>query len=351
MTLIQDEPQEETLKPLTATAEVFDVIIVGGGVAGLTAGIYAARDDFKTLILEGEAISSVDYPGGALMLTPEIENFPGFLEGEGAELIASIRAQAEKFGAEIVEERATQFDFATTTDIALDDEVITINSGAVSTFHTITTSENTYQAKTVILAMGATARLLQVAGELEFYGRGVSTCATCDGYFFKNKNVAVVGGGDTAVEDALFLTRYSDKVYLVVRGDTLRASGPQSREILTHPKVEILWNTVVSEILGEDNVTGVTVVTRGAESALELDGVFVAIGRDPATAALLDTGVELDEEGYIAVIGDSTHALGSVEGVFGAGDVVDKIYKQAITSAGKGAQAALEARHYLLSHN
>lgn len=352
MTLVNDEETQKNPTPVATKVEnIYDTIIIGGGVAGLSAGLYSARDGFTTLILEGEAISSVDYPGGALMLTPDIENFPGFIKGEGFELIQNIRDQAESFGAKIVEERALRFDFAQTTDITLNDEVIIIPSGDTQTVHKIYTTNNVYESKAVILAMGATSRLLQVNGELDLFGRGVSTCATCDGFFFKNKVVAVAGGGDTAVEDALFLTRYADKVYLIVRSDKLKASGPQSREILTHPKVEILWNTKVEEILGESEVTG-AVINVGEESkTLPIDGIFVAIGRDPATASLLDTGVNLDDEGYLQVSGDSTHVSGSAVGVFGAGDVVDKIYRQAITSAGKGAQAALEARHYLLSHN
>lgn len=334
MTLVNEDSQEQTVQPLTRIEEVYDVIIVGGGVAGLSAAVYAARDGFKTLVLEGEYVSSVDYPGGALMLTPDIENYPGFMKGEGMELVAAIRSQAEHFGAEFVEERACAYSF----------------SSQAGASHTIETATTTYETKSIILAMGATAKLLDVPGELDFYGKGVSTCATCDGFFFKNKNVAVVGGGDTAVEDALFLTRYSDKVYLIVRSDTLKAAGPQAKEILTHPQVEIVWNTTVDEIFGVDNVTQVALDSSGVKSVLDVDGIFVAIGRTPATATLVDSGVSLDSEGYLLVRNDSTAVEGVTEGVFAAGDVVDKIYRQAITSAGKGAQSALEARHYLLAH-
>lgn len=334
MTLINEDSQEQTIQPLTEVSEVYDIIIVGGGIAGLSAAVYAARDGFKTLVLEGEFISSVDYPGGALMLTPDIENYPGFIKGEGMELVAAIRGQAESFDAEIVEERAVVYNLSTSP----------------KTPHVVETSTKKYTTRSVIFAMGATAKLLDVPGELDFYGKGVSTCATCDGFFFKNKNVAVVGGGDTAVEDALFLTRYSDKVYLVVRGTALKASGPQAKEILSHPKVEILWNTTVDEIVGEENVQLAILNTAGKHHQLNVDGVFVAIGRTPATATLVGSGVALDEEGYLVVRNDSTAAEGQPVGVFAAGDVVDKVYRQAITSAGKGAQAALDARHYLLSH-
>lgn len=349
MTLTTPESQEENTQVSTKTREVFDVIIVGGGVAGLSAGLYAARDGFKTLILEGEAISSVDYPGGALMLTPEIENFPGFTSGAGEELIDLIRNQALSFGAVIVEERANSYDFIQ-KDTIVDGETVIFTVDDVKKLHVLETTDHVYESKTVILTMGATARLLQVNGELDYYGKGVSTCATCDGYFFKGQTVAVIGGGDTAVEDALFLTRYAEKVYLVVRGDTLRASGPQAQEILTHPQVEIIWNTVVNEILGDVSVNGVRLVSNGTVLDLNVNGVFVAIGRDPSTASLLDTGVLLDDEGYIVVEPGSTHVSGSVKGVFAAGDVVDKVYRQAITSAGTGAESAIDSRHFILAH-
>jgi len=337
MTIIDESTDENIVPKKTSTETIYDTIIVGGGVAGLSAGIYSARDGFKTLILEGELVSSVDYPGGALMLTPDIENFPGFIGVEGSELIGIMRAQAEKFGSQIIEERATRFNFALPE--------------SADPIHTIYTSSTHYRTKSIILAMGATAKLLNVVGELEFYGRGVSTCATCDGFFFREKVVAVVGGGDTAIEDALFLTRYAEKVNLIVRGNKLKASGPQAREILTHPQVNIIWNTTVEAIEGSDNtVVGVVLKdTNGNLSTLKLDGVFVAIGRTPATEALEGSAVSLDEEGYIKVTLESTAVMGDTVGVFAAGDVVDKVYRQAITSAGKAVQASLDARHYLLT--
>lgn len=321
---------EEEKKTTTTQLETYDVVIVGGGVAGLTSALYASRDGYKTLVLEGTYASSVDYPGGALMLTPDIENFPGYTGETGEELIGLIRAQAEKFGTNFEGKRAEK-----------------IVHGKTS--HTIHTNEgDLIITKTIILAMGATARTLGLEGEVELYGAGVSTCATCDGAFFAEKSVAVVGGGDTAVEDALFLTRYADKVNLIVRKDSLKASGPQAREILTHPKVQILWNSEVVSIKGVEAgyVQGVTLCSDGNLYDLDVTGLFVAIGRDPATGFLKESGIKLDNENYVKVDGDSTRT--NVAGIFAAGDVVDKIYRQAITSAGKGAQAALEARHHIM---
>lgn len=312
----------------------YDMVIVGGGVAGLSAAVYAARDGFKTLVLEGEAISSVDAPGGALMLTSSIENFPGFVQGEGMELINIIRSQAENFGAEIVEERAESI-------------VTTQEHGKL---HLVKTGENTYRTKSIILATGAVARQLGVPGEIELYGQGVSTCATCDGFFYQDKTVAVVGGGDTAVEDALFLTRYAKKVYLLPRRTELRASGPEAREILEHPKVEILWSSEVESIIESNNtVSGIVYRQEGELKDLATDGLFVAIGRDPATGYLNDSEVQLDSEGYILTVDNSNRVLGDIPGVFAAGDAVDKVFRQAITSAGRAVEAELEARHYLLS--
>ncbi len=336
MTIFNEDTEEFSSETKTTkTGSIYDTIIIGGGVAGLSAAIYSSRDGFSTLVLEGELMSNVDYPGGALMLTPDIENFPGFVGGEGSELIDILKTQAEKFGSQIVEERATQFDFA--------------NAESSDKIHTVYTTNNVYKTRSIILAMGATAKLLEVPGELEFYGKGVSTCATCDGFFFREKIVAVVGGGDTAIEDALFLTRYAKEVNLIVRGNKLKASGPQAREILAHPQVNIIWNTTVETIVGVNSVESVILKDTGDNlSELALDGVFVAIGRTPATESIQTSPVNIDSEGYIMVNGDSTHVMGNVVGVFAAGDVVDKVYRQAITSAGKAAQAALDSRHYLL---
>lgn len=314
----------------------FDIIIVGGGVAGLSAAIYAARDGFKTLVLEGTVESSVDAPGGALLLTSDIENFPGFLGGEGAELISIIRTQAENFGADIREERVANLDATTETG---------------GTHRITTTDGNVYCTRTVILATGAVARRLGIKGEDELYGRGVSTCATCDGFFYREKTVAVVGGGDTAIEDALLLTRYAKNVHLIVRGDTFRASGPEAREILTHPNVTILWNSTVEEVVATEAGNAVDHLLvkskNGTTTELNVDGMFIAIGSDPATKFLENSLVETDEDGYIQTLQGTTRVKGNLPGIFAAGDVADKVFRQAITSAGKAVEAALEARAYI----
>jgi thioredoxin reductase (NADPH) len=334
---LQSINEEELIKAIK-NPTVFDIAIIGGGVAGLTAGLYAARDGFKTLVLEGTIESSTDSPGGALLLTSEIANYPGFEAAEGIELVTVMRTQALSVGADIREERAAKLDLATIKGKC----------------HGITTNEgNEYRARAIILASGAVAKRLGVPGEDEMYGRGVSSCGTCDGFFFRDKIVAVAGGGDTAVEDALLLTHYAEKVYLLVRGDKLKASGPEAREVINHPDVEIHWNTSVQEVITSDNkenVIGVKIKEKDEEKIISLDGLFVAIGSNPATSFLEGTGIALDSERFILVNGASTEVLGVDTGVFAAGDVADKVYRQAITSAGKAAQAALEARSYLNSY-
>lgn len=318
----------------------FDIAIIGGGVAGLSAGIYAARDGFSTLIIEGDFVSNTDMPGGALLLTPEIENFPGFMRGEGTELIDTIRTQAENFGANIVTELVESVNF----------------SEDMCGWHTITTNAGTeYKVKAVILATGAIARQLGVSGEMDYIGKGVSTCATCDGFFYTDKEVVVVGGGDTAVEDALFLRRYASKVTMIVRGDSFRATGPDAREALELSEKEdsnfnIIWHSAVQSVNGTDGtVTSVTYHTEGETHELSTDGLFVAIGRDPSTSFLANSNVALDQEGYIIRDGISNKVAGNSKGVFAAGDAVDKKFRQAITSAGRAVEAALEAREYLLT--
>lgn len=319
----------------------YDVIVVGGGVAGLSAGLYAARDGFSTLILEGDFVSATEMPGGALLLTPEIENFPGFPGGEGAALVSTIKEQAKRFGATIVRDLVEDINFAT----------------EICHLHTIKTLKgSTYEGRTVILATGAVARQLGVEGEADFIGRGVSTCATCDGFFFEDKKVVVVGGGDTAVEDALFLRRYASEVTMLVRGSSLRSTGPEAREAyaLSEEKdsnFNILWNTSVKSIENNgEQVTAVTYIDQNGAGLLEIDGVFVAIGRDPSTAFLANSnGVELDEEGYILVEDNSNEVRGTAVGVFAAGDAVDKRFRQAITSAGRAVESALQAREYLMT--
>lgn len=314
----------------------FDIVIIGGGVAGLSAGIYAARDGFKTLVLEGTTVSSVEMPGGALNLTSSIENFPGFIGGEGAELVGLIRSQAETFGADIREERVKHLE-------------ATLEKGGI---HRIYTEEgNEYCARSVIIATGAVARRLGIPGEDELYGQGVSTCATCDGFFFREKDVAVVGGGDTAIEDALLLTRYAKSVHLIVRGDKFRASGPEAREVLAHPDITVLWESEVQEVIANEDGTLVDHLVvkdhKGSTSNLKVDGLFVAIGSDPATSFLRQSIIMTDTDGYVHTVEGSTRVQGNVPGVFAAGDVADRVFRQAITSAGKAVEAALEARAYL----
>lgn len=336
MTQKLTDQQENQLIEALQNCTIFDIVIIGGGVAGLSAGIYAARDGFNTLILEGTIESSVDAPGGALMLTNEIENYPGFESGAGGELVAVMHDQAEKFGAIIKEERAQTIKFNPTPG---QKHEITTNTGQL------------YCARAIIIATGAIAKQLNVPGETELYGQGVSTCATCDGFFYKEKEVIVVGGGDTAVEDALLLTKYAKKVTLLVRGNKLRSTGPEARAIIQHPDVTIKYNTQIKEIHPNPNNQGVNHVTLTTEETLTTDGVFVAIGSSPATEFLKNTPIPLDNDGYIRTRPDSTKIQGNIPGVYAAGDVADKIYRQAATSAGKAVQAALEVRHYLQQTN
>lgn len=304
----------------------YDTIIVGGGISGLTAGIYSARAGQRTLIIQGGWNSSTDMPGGQLLLTNAIDNFPGF-EGSGADLIEKVVEQAENSGCTMVEENAVGFK---------------LNDGGV---HTVTTDEDdSYTAGSVILATGAVARRLGIPGEDEFFSKGVSTCATCDGAFYKDQTVAVVGGGDTAVEDALYLADIAKKVYVVHRRDSFRTDSPESRQLLDKDNVEVLWNTVAETIGGEKNVETVRFrnTTDGTASVMPLDGVFVAIGHDPAVKHFHGTPVELAETGYLAVKDTYTN----INGVFAAGDVADSVYRQAVTAAATGAQAAMNAIKY-----
>lgn len=327
----------------TATeSTVYDVIIIGGGVAALSAGIYTSRDNFSTLILEGTILSSTDSPGGALLLTESIENFPGYTEGSGYGLIEKIREQAESFGARITEERAVSLD-------------VKLIKGQL---HEVITNEgNAYQARAIIIATGAVARRLGVNGEDAFFGMGVSTCATCDGWAFKEKTVIVVGGGDTAVEDALLLSKGSAKVYMAVRGKEFRTQSPEARKLMEQDNVEILWETVVEEVFSDETKTKVGAIAvrssndqNPSSRIIPVDGVFVAIGSDPATGFLGASAIMLDLDGYVRTVDGSTRVQGAVPGVFAAGDVNEsqKVFRQAITSAGNAVQAALEARAYLI---
>ena len=304
------------------------LIIIGSGPAGFTAGIYAARAELEPLIVA----SSVE-TGGELTKTTEVENFPGFPEGvQGPDLMIKMQEQAEKFGAEVL------YDDAVSVDLTGDVKKVTVGSG------------QTYEALAVIYATGSAYRQLGLPDEERLSGHGVSWCATCDGFFFRGKNIAVVGGGDSAMEEATFLTRFADKVTVIHRKDTLRASKIMQDRAASDPKVDFIWNTEVTGIDGDTAVTGVQLrdTVTGGTSSLELDGLFIAIGNDPRTH-LIHGQVNLAAEGTIAVEGRTSKT--NLSGVFAAGDVIDPSYRQAITAAGSGAAAALDAEHYLAGLN
>lgn len=307
---------------MTATPTVHDVIIIGSGPAGYTAAIYAARAQLKPLVFEGTQF------GGALMTTTEVENYPGFREGiTGPELMDEMREQALRFGADL---RMEDVDA-----VSLDGEI-----------KTVTVGDETHKARAVILAMGAAARHLGVPGEEELLGMGVSTCATCDGFFFRDEDIAVVGGGDSAMEEATFLTRFARSVTLIHRRDEFRASRIMLDRARANEKITILTNTQVTGIEGGPKVTGIRLrnSVTGEESKLPVTGVFVAVGHDPRSE-LVRGQVELDAEGYVQVQDRSTTT--SIEGVFAAGDLVDRTYRQAITAAGTGCSASIDAERWL----
>ncbi|RKN29550.1 thioredoxin-disulfide reductase [Micromonospora musae] len=310
--------------------EVRNLIIIGSGPAGYTAAVYAARANLKPLIIEG--VQS----GGALMTTTEVENFPGFADGIlGPELMDNMRKQAERFGAEFLTDDVTRVELVDTGDTG---------SGAVST---VWVGETAYRAHAVILATGSAWRPLGVPGEQEYLGHGVSSCATCDGFFFRNQHIVVVGGGDSAMEEASFLTRFADSVTIIHRRDSFRASKIMADRALNNDKIKVEWDTVVEEVLGADGkVTGVRLrnVHTGETKQLDVTGVFVAIGHDPRSE-LFRGQVEVDDEGYVKVQDPSTRT--SVPGVFAAGDLVDHTYRQAITAAGTGCAAALDAERFI----
>ncbi|PID98387.1 MAG: thioredoxin-disulfide reductase [Actinobacteria bacterium] len=300
-----------------------DVVIVGSGPAGYTSAIYTARAGLRPVVIAG-SISA----GGALMTTTDIENFPGFPEGiMGPELMEAMRAQAERFGADIR--------FQDATAVSLEGEV-----------KTVTVEDEVLQARAVILATGSEYRHLGVEGEERLMGRGVSYCATCDGFFFRDKVLAVVGGGDSAMEEATFLTRFASKVYVIHRRDELRASKAMVDRAMNDPKIEFVWNSTVAEIRGDEKVESVTLESTvdGSHSSLDLDGVFVAIGHLPRSG-MVQGQLELDEAGYIRV--EEPSSATQLEGVFACGDVVDHTYRQAITAAGSGCRAALDAERWL----
>lgn len=316
----------KTQAPAETTTDetVHDVIIVGSGPAGYTAAIYTARANLKPILFA----SSVS-PGGDLMTTTEVENFPGFVEGiQGPELMTTIGAQAERFGADV------RYEDVEKLELEGDIKKVILSDGSI------------HQAKTVIISTGSEYRKLGVDGEQRLSGHGVSWCATCDGFFFKEKALAVVGGGDSALEEALYLTNHASKVYLVHRRDSLRGSEIMQQRVFENEKIEVIWDSAVKTINGDDKVSSVTLLnTKTAEeSELAVEGVFVAIGSDPRTSLVQDV-LELTDAGTIAV--QERTSKTSIAGVFAAGDVIDSTYRQAITAAGSGCVAALDAQHYL----
>jgi thioredoxin reductase (NADPH) len=300
---------------------MYKMIIIGAGPAGLTAAVYAARADLSPLVIAG------NQPGGQLVLTSEVENFPGFPDGIlGPELMANMRKQAERFGAQFVDDEVTGVDFGLRP-------------------LQVCTESAKYEAECVIIATGASARWLGVPGERALTGRGVSSCATCDGFFYRNKEVVVVGGGDTALEEAIFLTKFARKVTIIHRRDELRASKILQARAHRNEKIHFVWSSVVEEVLGDHHVVGVRLreLKSGAKSELATDGVFVAIGYTPNTK-VFEGQVDLDSQGYIKVFEETKT---NVLGVFVAGDVEDQRYRQAVTAAGAGCKAAMDAEIYL----
>ncbi len=315
-----------------ADQTVHDVVIIGSGPAGLTAAIYTARANLNPLVLEGEPSSTSDQPGGQLMLTTEVENFPGFPEGiMGPELMMNFRAQAIRFGAEVQTVKASKVD--------LSERPFKIWVGD-------TEAAPTHLAKTVIVSTGAQSIMLGLDREVELIGHGVSTCATCDGFFFRDQEIAVVGGGDSALEEANFLSRFASKVYIVVRRDELRASKIMQDRANANPKIEFLWNTSVVEYVGDKKLESVKVRNNLDESISDLavTGLFIAIGHKPNTS-LFEGQLDMKDNGYL--LAQPGRTATNIEGVFASGDVQDDYYRQAITAAGSGCQAALEAERWL----
>ncbi len=313
-------------------AEHTRVLIIGSGPAGLTAAIYSARAQLRPIVIEGEPSSTTDQPGGQLMLTTDIENFPGFPEGlTGPELMMNMRAQAQRFGADLRVSKVQTLDVASRPFQAwlTDDDEASITADAV------------------ILATGARSLMMNVPGEERLLSHGLSTCATCDGFFFRGQDIAVIGGGDSAIEEATFLTRFASSVTIVHRRDSLRASKIMQERAFANEKINFAWNTQVTEVLGEDKVSGLRVrdTVTGEERQLDVTGVFVAIGHEPNTT-LVAGQVDLEDNGYVRTgLGSFTN----VEGLFAAGDVQDHVYRQAITAAGSGCVAAIDAERWLES--
>ena len=314
-------------------SELHDVVIIGSGPAGLTAAIYAARASLAPLVLEGEPSSTGDQPGGQLMLTTEVENYPGFPEGiMGPELMMNFRAQAERFGAKLETTKASKVDFS--------QRPFKIWVGDPNA------AEPSYLAQSVIISTGAKSLMLNLPNETELIGHGVSTCATCDGFFFRDQDIAVVGGGDSAIEEATFLTKFASTVTLIHRRDELRASKIMQERAFANPKIKFLWDTEVREIKGQGKVEGLVVenVKTNEQSDLAVTGLFVAIGHRPNTDLFIGQ-LDMKENGYLVTKAPSTYT--SVEGVFGCGDVQDDVYRQAITASGSGCAAAIDAERWL----
>ena len=309
-----------------------EVVIIGSGPAGLTAAIYASRANLNPVVIEGEPSSTSDQPGGQLMLTTEVENYPGFEDGiMGPELMMAMRNQASRFGTEIVTGKVSNVDFS--------ERPFKIWVGDPA-------AEPTYLAETVIVSTGAQSLMLDVPGETRLIGHGVSTCATCDGFFFRDQEIAVIGGGDSAIEEATFLTKFASKVTIIHRRDELRASKIMQDRAVANPKIEFLWNHTVTEVHGEHTVEHISLVdtVTGEESEMKVNGLFVAIGHRPNTD-LFKGQLDMKDNGYLICQPGTT--LTNVEGVYASGDVQDDYYRQAITSAGSGCMAAIDAERFL----
>ena len=304
------------------------VVIIGSGPAGLTAAIYTARANLAPLVIEGEPSSTSDQPGGQLMLTTEVENFPGFPSGiMGPELMLQCRDQAARFGTQFLTAKVTAVDFSERP-------------------FRVWVRDDVYTADAIIVSTGAQSLMLGLENESRLLGHGVSTCATCDGFFFRGQEIAVVGGGDSAIEEATFLTKFATKVSLIVRRDELRASKIMQQRAFNNPKIEIVWNTVIDDVLGTDKVQGAIVrnLVTGAATNLAVTGLFVAIGHRPNTD-LFKGVLQMDDNGYLVTAAGSTYT--DIEGVFACGDVQDHTYRQAITAAGSGCMAAIDAERWL----
>jgi thioredoxin reductase (NADPH) len=327
------DPVSEPVSPMAASHR--EVVIIGSGPAGLTAAIYTARADLAPLVIEGEPSSNSDQPGGQLMLTTDVENFPGFPEGiMGPQLMTDMRAQAARFGAEIVTAKVSRVDFA--------ERPFRIWIGDPDA------AEPTHTADAVIVSTGARSVMLGLEAEQRLIGYGLSTCATCDGFFFRDQEIAVVGGGDSALEEAGFLTKFASKVTLVHRRDELRASKIMQQRAMDNPKIEFAWNSTVDDVLGESKVEGLALrdTVTDETRVLPVTGVFIAIGHRPNTD-LFNGLLDMDEAGYLVTGADCSTT--NVEGVFACGDVQDHTYRQAITAAGSGCMAAIDAERWLES--